>query len=146
MKIKIFKDNQYINYFEYEGDQVFDDGKKTKARSALAGVARRMCKRLSKSARTAAKNSAEWFEWVDRFRSEHERTVDEAFGEVLPVVSLLVEPKSEAIQAVLFEELRVKLLDASGGLKPHEFEDGIGRLMDEFEANEPERLAALVVG
>lgn len=30
LKIKIFKDNQYMNYFEYSGDQVFDDGKKTK--------------------------------------------------------------------------------------------------------------------
>lgn len=30
LKIKVFKDNQYINYFEYSADQVFDDGKKTK--------------------------------------------------------------------------------------------------------------------
>ena len=30
LKIKIYKDNQYMNYFEYSGDQVFDDGKKTK--------------------------------------------------------------------------------------------------------------------
>lgn len=30
LKIKVYKDNQYMNYFEYEGDQVFDDGKKIK--------------------------------------------------------------------------------------------------------------------
>ena len=30
LRIKVFKDNQYMNYFEYSGDQVFDDGKKTK--------------------------------------------------------------------------------------------------------------------
>lgn len=30
LKIKVYKDNQYMNYFEYTGDQVFDDGKKTK--------------------------------------------------------------------------------------------------------------------
>ncbi|QBZ97361.1 hypothetical protein [Flavobacterium sangjuense] len=30
LRIKVFKDNQYMNYFEYAGDQVFDDGKKTK--------------------------------------------------------------------------------------------------------------------
>lgn len=30
LKIKVFKDNQYMNYFEYSGNQVFDDGKKTK--------------------------------------------------------------------------------------------------------------------
>ncbi|RZJ34901.1 MAG: hypothetical protein EOO51_07960 [Flavobacterium sp.] len=30
LKIKVYKDNQYMNYFEYSGDQVFDDGKKIK--------------------------------------------------------------------------------------------------------------------
>lgn len=30
LRIKVFKDGQYMNYFEYSGDQVFDDGKKTK--------------------------------------------------------------------------------------------------------------------
>lgn len=30
LRIKVFKNNQYMNYFEYSGDQVFDDGKKTK--------------------------------------------------------------------------------------------------------------------
>ncbi|AZA92785.1 Uncharacterised protein [Chryseobacterium nakagawai] len=30
LKIKVYKNNQYMNYFEYSGDQVFDDGKKTK--------------------------------------------------------------------------------------------------------------------
>lgn len=33
LKIKVFKDGQYMNYFEYSGDQVFDDGKKTKFNS-----------------------------------------------------------------------------------------------------------------
>lgn len=30
LRIKVYKDGQYMNYFEYSGDQVFDDGKKTK--------------------------------------------------------------------------------------------------------------------
>lgn len=30
LKIKVYKDNKYMNYFEYDGDQVFDDGKKIK--------------------------------------------------------------------------------------------------------------------
>lgn len=30
LRIKVFKDNEYMNYFEYSGDQVFDDGKKIK--------------------------------------------------------------------------------------------------------------------
>jgi len=33
LKIKVYKDGQYQNYFEYSGDQVFDDGKKTKFNS-----------------------------------------------------------------------------------------------------------------
>lgn len=33
LKIKVYKDGQYKNYFEYSGDQVFDDGKKTKFNS-----------------------------------------------------------------------------------------------------------------
>ncbi|WP_162126191.1 hypothetical protein [Flavobacterium phycosphaerae] len=30
LKIKVYKDGQYLTYFEYSGNQVFDDGKKTK--------------------------------------------------------------------------------------------------------------------
>jgi len=30
LRIKVYKDGQYKNYFEYDGTQVFDDGKKTK--------------------------------------------------------------------------------------------------------------------
>jgi hypothetical protein len=30
LRIKVYKDGEYMNYFEYAGDQVFDDGKKTK--------------------------------------------------------------------------------------------------------------------
>ncbi|MGC4041179.1 MAG: hypothetical protein QM710_10435 [Flavobacterium sp.] len=30
LRIKVYKDGQYMNYFEYDGTQVFDDGKKTK--------------------------------------------------------------------------------------------------------------------
>lgn len=30
LKIKVFKNGQYMNYFEYSGNQVFDDGKKVK--------------------------------------------------------------------------------------------------------------------
>lgn len=33
LRIKVYKDGQYMNYFEYEGNQVFDDGKKTKFNS-----------------------------------------------------------------------------------------------------------------
>jgi hypothetical protein len=30
LRIKVFKDNEYMNYFQYDGNQRFDDGKKTK--------------------------------------------------------------------------------------------------------------------
>ena len=30
LKIKVYKDGEYITYFEYDGGQTFDDGKKTK--------------------------------------------------------------------------------------------------------------------
>jgi len=30
LRIKVYKDGEYMNYFEYDGHQVFDDGKKTK--------------------------------------------------------------------------------------------------------------------
>jgi len=30
LRIKVYKDGQYLTYFEYSGNQVFDDGKKTK--------------------------------------------------------------------------------------------------------------------
>lgn len=53
LKIKIFKDNQYINYFEYEGDQVFDDGKKTKFNSPKDRYQR----------------DGEWVGWSDMFLS-----------------------------------------------------------------------------
>lgn len=53
LKIKIYKDNQYINYFEYEGDQVFDDGKKTKFNSPKDRYQR----------------DGEWVGWSDMFLS-----------------------------------------------------------------------------
>jgi len=49
LKIKVFKNNQYMNYFEYSGDQVFDDGKKTKFNSP----------------KNRYKRDGEWVGWSD---------------------------------------------------------------------------------
>lgn len=54
LKIKIYKDDKYINYFEYEGDQVFDDGKKTKYNSPKGRY----------------KRDGEWVGWSDMFLSQ----------------------------------------------------------------------------
>lgn len=51
LRVKVYKDGQYQNYFEYSGDQIFDDGKKTKFNSPGSRY----------------KRDGEWIGWSESF-------------------------------------------------------------------------------
>ena len=55
LKIKVYKDGQYMNYFEYEGDQVFDDGKKIKFNPP----------------KSRYKRDGEWVGWSESFITDY---------------------------------------------------------------------------